>query len=40
VVADGEVVASRKRGLVAILGGGWPTANDVVQALLERQANR
>ncbi|HVS14216.1 MAG TPA: hypothetical protein VMV46_09845 [Thermoanaerobaculia bacterium] len=39
VVADGTVVARRRRGLVAILGGGWPTADEVVRALLERRSS-
>jgi hypothetical protein len=33
VVADGQVVASRKRGFLRLLGGGWPTADDVVAGL-------
>jgi hypothetical protein len=40
IVADGEVVATRKRGLAAILGGGWPDAAQVMKALLDRQAGR
>jgi hypothetical protein len=37
VRVDGEVVASRKRsGLLSMLGGGWPTADDVLRALEAR----
>jgi hypothetical protein len=36
VVADGEVVATRSRGFTAFLGGGWPTVEQVVEALRPR----
>lgn len=39
VRVDGEVLASRKRGLLAMLGGGWPTADDVLQALEARESS-
>jgi hypothetical protein len=34
VVVDGKVVASRRRSVLAsLLGGGWPTADEVLQAI-------
>jgi hypothetical protein len=37
VIADGEVVASRDKGLLTmVFGGGWPDPADVVKALRER----
>ena len=39
MVADGEVVATRSRGFTAILGGGWPTADQVLEALGPRLAS-
>jgi hypothetical protein len=34
VLADGQVVASREKGVLAWLsGGGWPDARDVVETL-------
>ena len=33
VLADGAVVATRKKGLRKLLGGGWPEASRVIQDL-------
>jgi hypothetical protein len=37
VMVDGEVVATRRRSVLGTLfGGGWPTADDVLQAIAQR----
>ena len=33
VVVDGETIATRSRGFMAMLGGGWPTADQVIGEL-------
>ena len=34
VVVDGQVVARRKKSVLrAILGGGWPSADDVIRGM-------
>jgi hypothetical protein len=38
VLADGEVIASRAKGFLARLVGGWPDPEDVIDAVEERIA--
>jgi hypothetical protein len=38
VVVDGKVVATRRRSLLSLLGGGWPSADEVLRAIDERAA--
>jgi hypothetical protein len=40
VVVDGETVAQRTRGLAAMFGGGWPTADQVDASLESRLPGR
>jgi hypothetical protein len=40
VKVDGEVVASRRRSVLsAVLGGGWPTADEVLRAIEARKGS-
>jgi hypothetical protein len=36
VVVDGETIASKSKGLMAMFTGGWPNPDDVVKRLRER----
>lgn len=37
MLLDGEVIASREKGvLTRLLGGGWPDPEDVVEVVRER----
>jgi hypothetical protein len=38
VVVDGETIASKSKGLMAMFTGGWPNPDEVVKRLRERVA--
>lgn len=39
MLVDGEVIASRTKGLLKrLVGGGWPNEDEVVAAIRERMA--
>ena len=38
VVVDGETIASKSKGLMAMFTGGWPNGDEVVKRLRERAA--
>lgn len=39
VIHEGEVIADRGRGWQRFLGGGWPHAGQVLEALRQKTAN-